>query len=326
MMKILVTGSSGFIGSALVEYFLKRGLTVKGIDIQEPRYKHHISFWENINILDAAALQNAFDRYKPSHVVHLAARTDLGLDSDLDGFKANTDGVRNILNACMTSKGLQRVIFTSTILICEVGYIPKTDDDYYPTTPYGESKVIGERIVRNIPIDASFIWCIIRPTSIWGPGYGSHYIDLFRTIAKGYYLHPGSLNNLVTYGYIGNCVYQIGKLLDTDSERIHRKTFYIGDYWPTRFKALVLMIHQEFGKGKFYQIPNIFVKLAAIIGDVLWKLGWKSVPMTSFRLKNLMTDRLYDTSNLEEITGMLPYNQLSAVKETISWLREKGEV
>jgi biotin operon repressor len=48
--------------------------------------------------------------------------------------------------------------------------------------------------------------------------------------------------------------------------------------------------------------------------------------MTTFRLRNMLTDRLYETKSLEAITGELPYSQESAVQETISWLRENGEI
>jgi nucleoside-diphosphate-sugar epimerase len=325
-MKVLITGSSGFIGSALLRHLVKKGLTVKGIDIQEPRYREHFPLWEKADILDIAAMRKVFSDFQPTHLVHLAARTDLGLDSNLDCFKANTVGVKNILEICMESQSLQMAVFASTILVAEVGYLPKADDDYHPTTPYGESKVMGEKIIRGMPETANFTWCIIRPTSIWGPGYGSHYINLFLTIAKGRYFHPGKANNLVTYGYIGNCVYQIEKLLYASPDEIDNKTFFIGDYWQTRLKEWVQMIHQQLGRVKVYTLPDYLIRIIAYAGDVLWKYGWKNVPMTTFRLRNMLTDRLYETKSLEAITGELPYSQESAVQETISWLRENGEI
>lgn len=325
-MKILITGSSGFIGSAFLHHLINKGFEVKGLDLQEPRYKEHFPFWEKVDILDPVAIRKVFSSFQPSHLVHLAARTDLGLDSNLDGFKANIDGVRNVLDACIELKSLQIALFASTILVSEVGYLPKAIDDYHPTTPYGESKVIGENIIRGMPESVNFGWCIIRPTSIWGPGYGSHYINLFRTIAKGRYFHPGDADNLVTYGYIGNCVFQMEKLLHSGMSEIHKKTFYIGDYSPTRLKEWVGMIHRSLGRGKVYTLPGALSRVIANTGDMLWKCGWKNVPMTTFRLKNMSTDRLYDTKNLEAITGELPYSLESAVQETISWLKEKGEI
>jgi len=321
-MKVLITGSSGFIGSALMTSLLQKGFSVMGIDISEPRYPEHRKFWRKVDILDKTSLHNAIVRFAPSHLVHLAARTDLGFDDDLEGFRANTEGVRNVLDICRNVQGLRMAIFASTILVCEPGYLHKADDDYYPTTPYGKSKVIGERIVREAANDLNFTWTIIRPTSIWGPGYGSHYLDFFRTIAKGWYFHPGKANNLTVYGYIGNTVYQIEKLMVANSDKVHDKVFYLGDYQPIRLKEWATMIHSEMGKGKVRVLPERLVRLAAPCGDLLWNLGWKSVPLTTFRVENMSKDRLYDTSAIQSIADDLPYSQMDGVRETILWLKE----
>jgi len=323
-IKVLITGSSGFIGSALMTYLLRKGFSVMGIDINDPPYTGHRKFWKKVDILDKTSLHNAMIRFGPSHLVHLAARTDLGLDDDVEGFRANTEGVRNVLDICRILPELQMAIFASTILVCEPGYIPKADDDYYPTTPYGKSKVIGERIVRDADNDLNFTWSIIRPTSIWGPGYGSHYLDFFRTIARGWYFHPGKANNLTVYGYIGNAVYQIEKLMVANPDKVHGKVFYIGDYWPTRLKEWAALIHSELGKRKVKVLPDGLVRLVALCGDLLWHFGWKSVPLTTFRLGNMSRDRLYDTSAIQSIADDLPYSQMDGVRETILWLKENG--
>lgn len=325
-IKVLITGSSGFIGSALMTSLLQKGFSIMGVDIREPHYPEHRKFWRKVDILDKTSLHNVMVQFGPSHVVHLAARTDLGLDDDLDGFKANTEGVQNGLDVCKNLQGLRMVIFASTILVCEPGYTPKADDDYCPTTPYGKSKMIGEKIVRAAVNEVDFSWCIVRPTSIWGPGYGSHYLDFFRTIAKGWYFHPGKANNLTVYGYIGNTVYQIEKLMVANPNRVHGRVFYLGDYQPIRLKEWATMIHSELGKGKVRVLPDRLVSLAALCGDLLWNFGWKSVPLTTFRLENMSRDRLYDTSAIQSIADGLPYSQMDGVRETLLWLKENGQL
>ena len=48
-------------------------------------------------------------------------------------------------------QSIERILFTSSLLVCENGYIPNSDDDYCPPNLYGESKVIGEKIVKSHP-------------------------------------------------------------------------------------------------------------------------------------------------------------------------------
>jgi GlcNAc-P-P-Und epimerase len=46
--------------------------------------------------------------------------------------------------------------------------------------------------------------------------------------------------------------------------------------------------------------------------------------LTTFRLSNLMTNMLYDASNLAGITGALPYSAREGVSETLRWMRESA--
>ena len=266
---------------------LSKNIEVKGIDVREPLHQGHFEHWENADILKYPDLLRVFLEYAPTHVVHLAARTDLGLDDKLDNFRENIDGVENVINVCKTLQNLQSVIFASTILVCRAGYVSIEDDEYCPDTPYGESKMIGEKIVRESYGKTNFSCCIIRPTSIWGPGYGSHYLDFFRTIVSGRYFHPGKRNNRVIYGYIGNCTHQIEKLMIAPPEMTNQKMFYLGDYSPTQLWEWVEMIHLETGRDKIRVLPESLVKIIAKLGDMLLRLGWKSVPLTTFRLNNL---------------------------------------
>ena len=110
------------------------------------------------------------------------------------------------------------------------------------------------------------------------------------------------------------------------SEQIHKKMFYLGDYWPTRLRDWAEMIQKEMGKNKIRVLPDNLVRLFSICGDLLYRMGWSNVPLTSFRLKNMTTDRLYDTSPTHGIVGELPYTQKRAVRETIEWLKENGQI
>ena len=320
-MRILITGSSGFLGSALMTEYLTRNIPVMGIDILEPRYHEHLRSWQKINILDRHSLSESILNFKPTHIIHLAARTDLGLRDDITKFSVNTAGVKNIIEVCAKTEQLKLAIFTSSILVCKPDYKPKHIYDYSPSTTYGKSKAKGEQILRLTGRNLDFTWCIIRPSSIWGPGYGSHYLDFFQLIAKGRYLHPGKADNIAVYGYIKNFVHQINSLINSSMEKVNRKVFYLGDYKALRLRHWAEMIGKEAGRNKIMIMPDWFSKTAALCGDILCQTGFRKVPLTSFRLKNMSTNRLYDTSAIQQIAGKLPYTVIEGVRETLEWLK-----
>ena len=168
--KILITGGSGFIGSCLANYLCsKRRFEVFIIDIAKPPdYLNKSINYINLDILNFEKLNNYINSLKPNIVYHFAARTDLKGKSMKD-YLANTRGVRNVLNALRNCKNLEKSIFASSMLVCKTGDNPDNFDYYNPPNLYGKSKMIGEKFIKNSNLSST--WCIVRPTSIWGPGF-----------------------------------------------------------------------------------------------------------------------------------------------------------
>ncbi len=106
--------------------------------------------------------------FSPDYVIHLAARTDLR-GSTLESYRANTDGVENLIDALARCSGIKRLIFASSTMVCPIGYQPHDENDCAPPNYYGASKVRGEQLVRAA--ESLGEWVIVRPTSIWGPWF-----------------------------------------------------------------------------------------------------------------------------------------------------------
>jgi GlcNAc-P-P-Und epimerase len=321
MNKIIITGASGFIGTNLLEYCKNKEFEIVNIDITEPRSKEHHTYWQKVDICDYKALKKLVDEIKPDYIVHLAARTDLNEKDGLEYYSANIQGVENIVKICGKDSGIKRVIFASSMLVNEVGYKPKYTFDYNPSTLYGQSKVLSEKIVFDNK-DNLTEFCIIRPTSIWGEWFAEPYKNFFDFVLAGKFFHPGEKACTKTYGYVGNAIYQIDKLLFADIEKIQEKVFYIGDKPAINISVWADEIAFESNISKPKKIPFLIFKFSGWFGDILGKFGVK-FPMTSFRLKNMTTDHIVNLENTYEVCGDVPYNRINGVKNTIEWMKNK---
>lgn len=318
MSKIIVTGGSGFIGSNLISKLIENTINiVLNIDIVEPKIEIQKANWLNLDIRNKDELKITLEQFNPDIVIHLAARTDLR-GSKLEDYSTNTYGTQNVVEVLNEIDFKGRAIFTSSMYVCEPGYSPQNFDDYNPHTVYGESKVKSEEIVKSI--DKKYTWSIIRPTSIWGPWFGEPYADFFNIVLSKKYLHLGNQSCKKTYGYVENTIAQILGLLETNSENVNSRVFYLGDspaydiaQWANEIAATV--------PYRITKVPFSFFKLLAFFGDLCKYFGVK-FPMTSFRLKNMTTNNIHDLSPIYNILNELPVSRLEGTVKTVHWIKK----
>jgi nucleoside-diphosphate-sugar epimerase len=319
--RVLVTGGSGFIGTNAVEAFLRDGWVVLNVDIAPPKTPAHAANWQRVDILDRDALARCFAAFRPDLVIHLAAKTVLEERATLSLYAANIEGVQNVIGAIQAAGTVERTFFASSRLVCRLGYVPKDDTDYQPSTLYGLSKVRGEQLVRAAPASLG-TWTILRPTGIWGPWFGVPYRDFFNTIRRGRYVHPAGRDARKSYGYVENTVHQLQRLASCPPSDVHGRTLVVADYPPVSVKAWATLIQQALKARPVRSLPVPLLRAAAIGGDAVVRFGLGHAPLTSFRLNNLVSDMVYDTSPLEALVGSLPYTLTRGVERTVAWLRQ----
>lgn len=318
--RVLITGGSGFIGTNLVEHFSAQGCTVLNLDIAPPRNRQQAHLWRAVDLLDRQNLIRAVTEFSPHYLLHFAARTDLKETRNLAGYAANIEGVCNLIDAIRAASSLRRVIFASSQLVCRLGYTPRHELDYAPTTLYGISKMLGERIVRAAD-ELGATWCLVRPTSLWGPWFDVPYKNFFSAIRRGIYVHPNGVNTLKQWGFVKNSVYQVERLLYASAESIHKKVFYLADYQPLELRHFANMVQEAFDAHPIRSVPPALLRLAARMGDLLQGIGWRNPPLTSFRYHNIITSELCDLTPLQAIVGDLPYNTAQGVQMTVAWMK-----
>lgn len=317
--RVFISGGSGFIGTNLVEYFSAAGFTILNFDTVSPRNAAHTLYWRRGNICDPGAIQAAIADFRPNVILHAAARTDLN-GSTLEDYAANTDGVKNVIAAARLVPNLVRIVFFSSMLVCDVGYMPRHESDYRPTTVYGRSKMHGEQIVRALPT-TELPWLLVRPTSIWGPWFGAPYRAFFEAVRAGWFMLPRDCRTVRSYGYAANLVAQVASLISARPADVIGRTFYLADYDPLLLSRWANAISHTWGKGPIREAPLNLLRCAALFGDGLQKLGYVSPPLTSFRLSNLLTSAVFDTSAIAQLCPVLPISMDEGVRLTVEWLQ-----
>lgn len=315
-MRVLVTGGSGFIGTNMIQYYLDNKIDILNVDIAPPKNVRHNHLWKECDIRDFEKLKKEMESFSPTHVMHLAARTGEG--KDISEFNTNTDGVENLITTCKGLKNLQRVVFTSSQLVCREDYKPKHDADYCPPNLYGKSKMIGEQIIRKRTKDLPCPWVIARPIGIWGPWFGVPYKDFFLIIARGFYVHPGRRGALQSEGYVGNTVFQFDKLATAPPEKVASKVFYLGDYPPTNLRDWANCIQNAYNARKISTVPLWPLKLVAKIGDFIKHFGVETPLLSTSRLNNMIIDFVYDIDPYLAVD--LPYTLEDGVRITVEYL------
>jgi UDP-glucose 4-epimerase len=153
-VKILVTGGAGYIGSVCVEDLLNRGHNVTVFDNLTEGHKKAIDRRADFvqgDLADKAALADLMRTAQPEAVMHFAAHALVGesMQNPYKYFYNNVACGLNLLHA-MVEHGVKRFVFSST---CATYGIPETvpiDElaPQKPVNPYGESKLIFEKILR----------------------------------------------------------------------------------------------------------------------------------------------------------------------------------
>lgn len=319
--KVLITGTTGFMGRHLVKLLRKEGYEILGLDKLPPPPEEDIESHVMCDLLDLNKLKVIVSQFNPTMVIHLAARTDLDENEKLSGYASNIEGTENLVTAIEYTGNVKRALFTSSQLVCKVGYIPETDETYVPSNLYGESKVLTEKIVRKSKL-SGVTWCLLRPTTIWGEGMSLHYQRFLRLVKKGRFFHIGKGPLYKSYGYIENSIFQYLQFLRANGEAIHGKTFYIADYQPLSLRNWINELALGFEVGKVKTLPVLLARKAALVGDVLNFLGFRRFPFNTFRVNNILTEYIFDMAPTEEVCGPLPFSEKEGVVKTVKWFKD----
>ena len=173
---ILVTGASGFVGSAVAKVLLKAGHQVRvlvrptssRVNLADPRLEIVTG-----DLLDAASIERAMTNVR--FVFHVAADYRLWARNPDDIVHTNVEGTRLVMEGALRA-GVERMVYTSSVATLKPQPDGSLSDETFPVDPklalggYKYSKVAAERLVESMIAEKGLPAVIVNPSTPIGPG------------------------------------------------------------------------------------------------------------------------------------------------------------
>ncbi|MDC1287119.1 SDR family oxidoreductase [Gammaproteobacteria bacterium] len=297
-MNVLITGASGFVGSALVANLSHlEKFKVSGSVRKSSRISAADARVVEVGDIDGntswqAALQGI------DVVIHTAARVHVMHDSVNDPLaefrQVNVAGSLNLARQAITA-GVKRFVYLSSIKVNGERTLPgkpyTADDKPQPSDPYGISKAEAEQELRCLTEDSTMDLVIIRPPLVYGPGVRANFLSMMCWLWRGVPLPFAMTRNKRSFVALGNLVDLITTCID--SAAASNKIFLVSDGDDLSTSELLRAMGQALSRpARLFPVPVSLMTVAArIIG------------------KPAIAQRLFESLQVD----------ISATRQTLNW-------
>ncbi len=202
-MKLLITGSNGFVGLPLSQYLMTVGHQVVGA-VRSRNSLHIVNSKIHLkSIGDIDEITNWSDCLSGVEcIIHLANRAHIMNEKSSNSLalyrKVNTAGTINLARQAAAA-GTKRFIFISSIKVNGESTLPgqtlNPKDQHIPVDPYGLSKYEAEIGLKLIAEQTGLEVVVIRPPLIYGPGVKANFLKMMQWVEKGIPLPLGAIQN-----------------------------------------------------------------------------------------------------------------------------------
>jgi len=308
LKKILITGGCGFIGSHLVEFFLKKKIKITVLDKKGKRFsinwlknlKH-----KNLNVIldDIRNKKKVFKLVKSSdYIIHLAALVSIPHSylKPYDHISTNIVGTFNILDACKTYK--KKCIITSSSETYGSGkFLPMNENHpLNAQSPYAATKIGADQLAMSYNKSFNLKVKIIKPFNCFGPRQSTRAIIpsiITQMIQKANFVKIGNTQTYRDYTYIKDLCNAYWLLYK--SSKGYGQTFNVGS-------------------NRTIKIINIY----KILKDYLKFKGKLKIEKRRFRPKKSEVSKLLCDNRLFKKNFKWRSNKIEhTIKETLEWYK-----
>lgn len=323
-MTLLLTGGSGFIGSALVRRLDQQGQRGVILDLWPPASLPEGWRFERADVRDPAAVTRAAAGCEG--IFHLAAaHHDRGV-LDETYFTVNRDGTA-IVAAAAAANRIERVCFLSSVAVYGEG--PEEKDESMvpaPSGPYGASKWAGEQALLSWGAAHSGRHVLIlRPTAVIGPDNFANLFALCAYLDRPVYVSVGDGGNFKSLAYVENLV-SACLLLWNRSGAVGVETFNYADKPDLSSAEIMREIRVGLGRSpEGLRVPEPLAFLGAIPFELgSWMLR-RDLGISRKRIRKLTTINSVTSVAKLRAAGFVPEISLrDGLRQTVAWYKAEG--
>ena len=284
-LRILVTGSSGFIGSAVSTALAAAGHSVRAAS----RRPYIVPNQDDLEWMRLPDLENNDVDWDPlvagtDVVLHLAAIAHRSHDDSSDYTQANRTATANLVQACRR-QGTRRLIFMSSIGAqagSAADHVVTEIDEPRPITAYDRAKLAAEEEIRFSGVP----FTILRPVIVYGPGAKANIALMMRIASLPFPLPFGAFKNQRSLLSIDNLVQAI--FLCLEDRATLNQTFIVCDREPITLAEMFATLREGAGQSpRLVSIPPAAVKavLVAAGRQPLWDRIGRELVASSAKLQ-----------------------------------------
>jgi nucleoside-diphosphate-sugar epimerase len=325
-MRILVTGGTGFTGTALVERLCRDGHAVVALDYKEGLACDALRALGAEVIIGSVTDRSAVERSMRGveFVFHLAAAfRELNVPNSFYD-EVNVAGTRVVLEAARQA-GVRKFVYCSTCGVHgNIDHPPAGEDapiqpaDYYQRTKY-EAEPLVKEFGRS-----GMETVILRPAAIYGPGDPERFFLIFKRVAKGSFPMFGNGRTLYHPLYIDNLVDAF--LLCMPPGAGEGREYLIADerYYP--IEEIVRAVGRALGVPvRIRHYPVLPVVVAGHICEAVCKPFGVTPPIFPRRVDWYRQNRAFDITRAKRELGYQPQVELDdGLRRTGTWYRQMG--
>jgi nucleoside-diphosphate-sugar epimerase len=325
-MRILVTGGTGFTGTALVRRLLDAGHAVVSLDYREGLQSGALRSRGAELVTGSVTDPGVVDRCMEGveFVFHLAAAfRELNVPNSFYD-KVNVGGTRIVLEAARRH-GVRKFVYCSTCGVHgNVDRPPANEDapikpaDYYQRTKYEAEAIVLDRRRQGMET------VVIRPAAIYGPGDPERFFMIFQRVAKGRFPMFGSGRTLYHPLYIDNLVDAFLLCLPPGVGQGRAYLIADQDYYP--IEEIVQAVARALNVP--VRIPHFPVLPVVALGHVVEKICRPfgvTPPIFPRRVDWYRQNRAFDISRARAELGFAPRISFDeGLRRTGAWYREMG--
>jgi dihydroflavonol-4-reductase len=321
--KVFLTGSTGFIGSALAEMLVQKGYQVCCLVRKQSNLR-----W--IADLDVECFYGSLTDKQSlvrgvqdcDYVYHSAGLTKAATEEDY--FVGNHQGTKNLADACMENNGsIKRFVHISSQ--AAVGPSPtlipiEETHPAHPLTYYGASKLAAEEAIMRYKDDLNVT--IVRPPAVYGPR-DTDVLEFFKAVSKGIIPQLGGKNKYLSLIHVRDLVR--GIIAAGESEKAISEVYFITSPKPYSWEEVAQTTLKILNKrGIKISVPIGLMRTIAAVTEQFSK--WTRKPTIVNKQKVIEMEQDFWTCSPEKAKKELGFEaEISlenGIRETIIWYKE----